>query len=108
MPAMRALFAVFVGTSFVAAAALRTAASMAWILKGAHDSTLRKAWDNIQADKIKRDRVVTYKAGNVYSLDGTLGEPDDKGETIPFTVDGDKLTPKLANITGMSFYREPR
>src|SRR5207245_7153987 len=43
-----------------------------------------------------------------YPRDGTLGEPDEKGQTIPFTVDGDKLTPKLANITGMSFYREPR
>src|SRR5437879_3653705 len=34
-------------------------ASMVSILKGAHDSTLRKAWDNIHADKIKRDLVAT-------------------------------------------------
>src|SRR5262249_41393553 len=68
-------------------------ASMVSILKGAQDSTLRKAWDNIHTEKIKRDRVVTYKAGNVNALEGTLGEPDEKGETIPFTWEGDKLTP---------------
>lgn len=77
------------------------------ILKNAQNPVLRKAWDGLLADKLKRDRVVIFKNDSVNALDGTLGESDAKGEKIAFqTADGDSLQVPLTRLSGLIFYRQ--
>jgi NPCBM/NEW2 domain len=79
-------------------------ASVASILCGAEDANLNKAWKALQANKVKRDRVVLDKEGN--DLQGTLGDADAAGEKINFrTADGDSLDVPIAKLQGMIFYR---
>jgi hypothetical protein len=83
-------------------------ASVVSILKGAEDAKLRKAFEGLMAEKVKRDWVVRYANDQVNALDGTLGSADAKGEKIAFkTADGEDLQVPLARLRGMIFYREP-
>jgi len=81
-------------------------ASVASILRGAEDGNLKKAWNALMADKVKRDRVVLYKGGEVNDVQGTIGDADAAGSKIGFrTADGGSLNVPIANLQGMIFYR---
>jgi hypothetical protein len=81
-------------------------ASVASILRGAEDPKLKKIWDALVANKVKRDRVVLYKGGQVNDLEGTFGDADADGLRIKFrTPTGENLDVLVANLQGMIFYR---
>jgi hypothetical protein len=79
-----------------------------WILRDAQDAQLRKQWDELLAQKSKRDRVVALRAGGLNPIEGTLGDADDKGETIRFRLESGKtIDAKLDSLKGLIFYQEP-
>ncbi len=81
-------------------------ASVVSILRGAEDAKLRRAFSALTGNKVKRDRVVIYKGGEVNDLAGTLGDADAEGKKIKFRpVDGSELDVPIANLQGMIFYR---
>jgi NPCBM/NEW2 domain len=81
-------------------------ASVASILHGAEDTNLKKKWNALLAEKVKRDRVVIYSGGEVNDLQGTLGDADASGTTIKFRpADSDNRDVPIANLQGMIFYR---
>src|SRR5580765_5507465 len=47
--------------------------SVTSILRSAEDNRLKQAFSTLLASKVKRDRVVIYKGGEVNDLQGTLG-----------------------------------
>jgi len=78
------------------------------ILHDAQEPELRKQWEELLAEPLKRDRLVIYKNGRLNPLRGTFGDVDPKGERIQFrTETGKTLNPVLrsAALKGMSFYR---
>jgi hypothetical protein len=82
-----------------------------YILKGAHNSKLKTAFDKMLADKEKDkkkvDCVLYYRSEILDSVDGALGDADEKGQKIRFRPKGfDPLMVPLANIQGLIFYRE--
>jgi hypothetical protein len=77
------------------------------ILRDAHDATLKKQWDALAAQNVKRDRVVIYKDGEVNSIEGTIAEADADGAKILFRpVGSEQLNVAMGKIHGMLFYRE--
>src|SRR5207253_3016701 len=56
------------------------------ILRNAQDEALRKRWQEQRGKRATRDRVLVLKAGILNPLEGTLGEPDAKGEEINFKL----------------------
>jgi NPCBM/NEW2 domain len=81
-------------------------ASVASILRGAEDPNLKKAWSTLLTNKVKRDRVVLYRGGEINDLQGTIGDADADGKKIRFhTAEGDSLDVAIANLQGMIFYR---
>jgi hypothetical protein len=77
-----------------------------WLLHGAEDSNLRKQFEELTLQKVRRDRLVILRDGLLNPLDGTLGEPDAQGKTIPFKREGlDAVPVQLERIQGMIFYR---
>jgi NPCBM/NEW2 domain len=81
-------------------------ARVASILRGAEDANLKKAWNALLAEKVKRDRVVIYRSGEVNDLQGTIGDADGAGSTIKFRpADSDTRDVPIANLQGLIFYR---
>jgi hypothetical protein len=81
--------------------------AVVYILKDAYDPKIKTAFDKTFADRIKRDRVLIYKSETLNSLEGALGDADDKGEKIEFRpAGGGALQVSLAKIQGLIFYRE--
>jgi len=84
-------------------------AAISYVLNDAQDGKNREEWQKLLAKRGKGD-LLAIKAvdGVVNPLEGTLGEGDDKGETIGFeTGTGKKARPRLDRIHGMAFLRQP-
>jgi hypothetical protein len=80
--------------------------TVVWLLKEAQDSKVREQWDKLVASKVKRDRIVVLKAGELNALDGTLGDVDAQGKTAQFRGEsGDTVPVALDRLHGMIFYR---
>jgi preprotein translocase subunit YajC len=77
------------------------------LLNEAQDRTLRKEWDAIVADKVKRDRLVLLKNNALNPLSGTFGDVNTKQQTIQFRFEELNVTRDwpLAKAHGMIFYR---
>ncbi len=76
------------------------------ILTSAQDEALRKDWNERIAKKRRRDVVAILKDGVVNPLEGTLGEANEAGTHIEFTLGGTKRQVPLANVHGLIFLRE--
>jgi hypothetical protein len=82
-------------------------ASVVSILRGAQDGELKKKWDDLTAQSVKRDRVVLYTGGEVNALEGTIIEADADGAKIAFRpVDGIAMSVSIGKLQGLIFYRE--
>lgn len=80
--------------------------AVSWILNQAEDSTVQKEWQDILTKRGNRDLLAIRAGENINKLEGTLGEADDKGETIEFELSsGRKVRPNLHRILGMAFVR---
>jgi hypothetical protein len=78
-----------------------------YILRDAHNAKIKTAFDKMFANKKKLDRVLFYKSETLDSVDGALGDGDEKGQKIRFRPKGlDPLQVPFANIQGLIFYRE--
>ncbi len=77
------------------------------VVHQAQDPALKKKWADVSGNRIKRDRIVILKDGELNALEGTIGEVDAEGKTIVFKREGgDKpLTIQLDRLHGMIFYR---
>ena len=79
---------------------------VAWMVQDAHNTALRKKFDDVLAQKSKRDRIVILKEMEVNALEGTLGDVDAKGTTIQFQRDGaNAVGILLSRLHGLIFYR---
>jgi hypothetical protein len=81
--------------------------SIATVLKEAENDEVRKAFNALAAQGLKRDQAVLVIDGGVNSIEGTFGDADDKGEWIGFTKPGaEKKSYLLSKLRGMIFHRE--
>jgi hypothetical protein len=81
-------------------------AQVSYVLNNAQDKNVRDEWKKLLGKQGNHDMVAVKNEGSVNTLEGTLGEADDKGETINFQH-GDATVPvKLERIHGMSFFRK--
>lgn len=76
------------------------------ILTAGQDAILRKDWSERIARKRRRDVVAILREGVVNPLEGTLGEANEAGTHIEFTLGGKKREVPLANVHGLIFLRE--
>ena len=76
------------------------------VVHQAEDAGLRKKWLDIAGVRVKRDRIVILKDGELNALEGTLGEVDAEGKKIKFKREtGDVLEIPLQKLHGLIFYR---
>lgn len=81
-------------------------AQLVWMVRDAQNGELKKKFDELLAQKIKRDRIVILRDGELNPLDGTLGEVDAKGTTISFKREGADAIPILfERLHGLIFHR---
>lgn len=67
---------------------------------------LRDKWDKVFKERVKRDRVVIYRDGELNTLPGTFGDLLPKEGKIQFKVEGaGDLELPLDNLHGLIFYR---
>lgn len=79
---------------------------VSWVLHDAHQPELRKKFEDILAQKSKRDRIVILRDTELNPLEGTLGDIDAKGTTIQFKRDGaDAIGVLFERLQGFIFYR---
>ncbi len=82
--------------------------AVSYILNDAQDAKIKQAWQAALSKRGPHDLVASRKGGIGNTFEVTFGDPDAKGETIPFAFpDGDKRQPKIAGLLGMSFLRQP-
>jgi hypothetical protein len=78
-----------------------------YVLNEAQDKNVRDQWKGFLTKQGNHDLVaVKQKGGTVGTLEGTLGEGDDKGENISFQYNDRTLPVKLERVHGMSFFRK--
>ena len=76
------------------------------VVHQAQDPALKKKWTEVAGLKVKRDRIVILKDGELNALEGTFGEVDSEGKKIKFKREtGDVLEIPLERLHGMIFYR---
>jgi hypothetical protein len=82
-------------------------ASVISLLRDAQNKALRKEWDAILAESVKRDRLVILSAGALNALVGTFGEVDAKKQTVQFRVEdlNQTINRALDKTHGMIYYR---
>ncbi len=79
---------------------------ISWLVQDAHNPALRKKFDDMLAQKSKRDRIIILREGELNALEGTLGDIDAKGLNIQFRRDGaDAIGVLLTRLHGLIFYR---
>src|SRR6516162_8676930 len=61
-------------------------AKVAYILTDAQDPKMQKEWGEIFADRGKRDRFFLRKDDRLDGLEGTFGDADADGKSIPFDL----------------------
>jgi hypothetical protein len=79
------------------------------LVQEAHEPKMRQEWQTILGKRTTHDLVAIKAAdGVVNALEGTLGDADDKGETIDFELSsGRKVKLGLARVHGLAFVRKP-
>jgi hypothetical protein len=79
---------------------------LAWIVQDAQNVSLRKKFDEVLAQKSRRDRIVILRDMELNALEGTLGDVDAKGTSIDFRRDGaDAIAVLFERVHGLIFYR---
>ncbi|MFO0969670.1 MAG: NPCBM/NEW2 domain-containing protein [Gemmataceae bacterium] len=76
-----------------------------WVVRDANDAELMKKWDRLVKDKVRADRLIVLKDGELNPLEGTLGAVDEKNQTIDFTQGTEKIAAKLEKAHGLIFFR---
>jgi len=77
-----------------------------WMVHEAHNAGLVKKWEDVLSHKVKRDRIVILRDGDLNALEGTLGEVDAEGETVKFRPEGGEPIPaRLERLHGLIYYR---
>ncbi len=77
-----------------------------WMIKDADQPSLRKKFDDLLAQKSKRDRIVILRNNELNALEGTLGDIDAKGTTIQFRRDGaEPIGVLFERLQGLIYYR---
>lgn len=77
-----------------------------WYLRNAQDAGLAAQWEKLLKEKVRTDRVVVVKDGDLTTLEGVLGAVDPAGKTIAFTQEGSKpILAKLEKLQGLIFFR---
>jgi hypothetical protein len=73
----------------------------------AGNKALKKKWDELASPKIKRDRLVILREGELNAVEGILGEADAQGKVIQFKGEGaDEAVPiPLDRVHGLLFWR---
>lgn len=80
--------------------------AVAWFVRGAENGVLRKKFEAVANQKVRRDRIVILRDGELNPLEGTLGDIDAAAQTIPFKRDGaDAIPIPLERLHGLVFYR---
>ena len=81
-------------------------ASLTSFVRAAENAGLRKKFDEIANQKVRRDRIVVLRDGELAPLEGTLSEIDPQGKTIQFKRDGaDAIPVQIERLHGMVFFR---
>lgn len=81
--------------------------AVAHILREANDAKGRDDWRRLLAKQGNRDLLAVKKSDVLNGLEGTLGEADEKGETIGFELaSGKKVRVAMDKVHGLSFYRK--
>lgn len=76
------------------------------VLKDANDAGLRKQFQNLAKTKVRTDRILVYKDGELNALDGTLGDVDADGKAIEFKREGSApIKARFEALHGMTFLR---
>jgi len=76
------------------------------VLRDAHDADIKKQWDRLLRTKTRRDRIFLLRAGDLNSVEGSLGDIDPAKQTIKFKRDGAaEIEPALDKLQGMQFVR---
>jgi hypothetical protein len=88
-------------------------ASISYVIADAHDPKVLEAVRSqfLGTKRRSRDILLATKSGEgqINGLEGTLGDADDKGETIEFTLTGTdtKRQVPLGRVSGLIFLRTP-
>jgi hypothetical protein len=82
-------------------------ASVVSLHDDAGNKELKKKWDELATSKLKRDRLIILREGELNLLEGVLGEADAGGKTIRFKGDGDDaaVAVLLEKVHGLVFWR---
>lgn len=76
------------------------------IVQDAQDAPLRQKFADLAKTKLKRDRIVALRAGELNAIEGTFGKIDAAAQTIEFRREGvPALSIPLDRLHGMIFYR---
>jgi hypothetical protein len=75
-------------------------------LKDAQDANLRRQFQNAKKSKLRSDRILIFKDGDLNAIDGTLGEIDADGKAIAFTRDkNEPIKARFELLHGVIFLR---
>lgn len=82
-------------------------ASVVSLHDDAGNKELKKKWDELATPKLKRDRLIILREGELNLLEGVLGEADAEGKTIQFKRDGSDsaVAVLLEKVHGLVFWR---
>jgi len=82
-------------------------ASVVSLHDDAGNKELKKKWDELATSKLKRDRLIILREGELNLLEGVLGEADADGKTIQFKQDGADAAVGvlLEKVHGLVFWR---
>jgi hypothetical protein len=80
--------------------------SLTAVLRDAQDPNLAGQWEKIARQKVRTDRIVVLRDGDLNPLEGTLGDIDAAAQTIQFKREGAAAVSLPFNrLQGMIFHR---
>ena len=80
--------------------------AVVWFVRDADNGILRKQFDEVALQKVRRDRIVILNAGRLNPVEGTIGEPDAEGKALSFKREGAEPIPiQIERLHAMIFYR---
>ncbi|MEI7685473.1 MAG: NPCBM/NEW2 domain-containing protein [Planctomycetota bacterium] len=81
-------------------------ASITSLVRGAENAGLRKKFEALAHQKIRSDRIVILREGELNPVEGTLGDIDAEGKSISFKRDGaEAISLPIERLHGMVFFR---
>jgi hypothetical protein len=82
-------------------------ASIITVVRDGQNRILARKFEDVAGKKLKRDRIVILRDGDLNVLEGTLGEVNAKDKTVQFKseVNGTLVNIPLERLHGMVFYR---